>query len=77
MATRLEPYRPRCRAGIGTLVTFHQVAGRFAGPEPSAPLWILLLTHYRRKVTCGGGSRTIPCSMIGGARLGLPVVRAR
>src|SRR5574338_52845 len=42
MVARLERYRPRCRAGVGTLAARHQVAGRFAGPEPSAPLWILL-----------------------------------
>jgi len=46
MIARLEPYRPRCRAGVGTLAASHQVAGRFAGPEPSAPLWILLPAHY-------------------------------
>jgi hypothetical protein len=34
---RLEPYRPRYRAGVGTLAASHQVAGRFAGPEPSVP----------------------------------------
>src|SRR5258708_3060486 len=38
----LEPYRPRYRAGIGTLAVIHQVAGRFTGPEPSAQLSILL-----------------------------------
>jgi hypothetical protein len=40
VVARLEPYRPRCRAGVGTLAAFHQVAGRIVGPEPSAPLWI-------------------------------------
>src|SRR5712664_4448137 len=50
---RLEPYRPRCRAGIGTLAASHQVAGRFAGPEPSAPLWILLPAHYMNGVRLG------------------------
>jgi hypothetical protein len=49
MIARLEPYRPRCRAGIGTLAASHQVAGRVAGPEPSAPLWILLPAHYRER----------------------------
>jgi hypothetical protein len=43
---RLEPHRPRYRAGIGTLAAVRQVAGRFTGPEPSAPLWILLSAHY-------------------------------
>jgi hypothetical protein len=50
---RLEPYRPRYRAGIGTLAVFHQVAGRFTGPEPSAPLWILLPAHYMKGARIG------------------------
>src|SRR5258705_1202555 len=57
---RLEPYRPRCRAGVGTLVAGHQVAGRVTGPEPSAPLWILLLTHYRGR--CSLRSTTGPAA---------------
>src|SRR5712664_769279 len=50
---RLEPYRPRCRAGVGTLAAGHQVAGRFAGPEPSAPLWILLPAHNTKRARLG------------------------
>ena len=49
MVARLEPYRPRYRAGIGTLAVSHQVAGRFTGPEPSAPLWILLSADYMKR----------------------------
>src|SRR5712664_2407365 len=78
---RLEPYRPRCRAGVGTLAASHQVAGRFAGPEPSAPLWILLLTHNKERCylgqsldrSCGGRSLTIPCSIKGGVAV-LPII---
>src|SRR5258705_2127890 len=60
MIARLQPYRPRCRAGVGTLVAGHQVAGRVTGPEPSAPLWILLLTHYRGR--CSLRSTTGPAA---------------
>jgi len=31
----------------------HQVAGRFAGPEPSAPLWILLRSDYLKAARIG------------------------
>ncbi len=40
-------------AGIGTLAVFHQVAGRFTGPEPSAPLWILLPARYMKGARIG------------------------
>src|SRR5438046_587390 len=50
MVARFEPYRPRCRAGVGTLAAFHQVAGRFVGPEPSAPLWILIPRLYEMRL---------------------------
>jgi len=49
VVARLEPYRPRCRAGVGTLAAFHQVAGRIVGPEPSAPLWIRMRLLWTEK----------------------------
>ena len=66
MVARLEPYRPRCRAGIGTLAVVDQVAGRFTGPEPSAPLWILLLAYYMNGVHFGQGPEWMPMDLRGG-----------
>ena len=56
---RFEPHRPRCRAGVGTLAVSRQVAGRFAGPEPSAPLWILLFAQCMGGVRIGQAVRCV------------------
>ena len=34
IVARLEPYRPRCRAGIGTLVTLTRLPGASSGQNP-------------------------------------------
>jgi hypothetical protein len=51
--TRLSPYRPVWPGWHWHLGDRRLVAERFTGPEPSAPLWILLRGDYMKAARIG------------------------